>query len=331
MRILPIIIIAAFTAAAHAQYRPLSKRDYPIDTTLTLDQLIAELRDDDYRKNATLAMQAILSYPTSPLDKLYETLDHPEWQTRQIACYLIWRVRDTQEFLGSSDKETIDSIKRYSKHLRELQSWRLTETPPITERLVEVTIEGLRDDQTPHEHAERRALMYRNAEWGLRVLTPHASGWIPQLREALTSDDHQQRLIAAMIVARSNTTELIEPACAILLPHLRDNDIRQDAIYALWALSQFDSNIIPILQRQLPRADQQQRELIQLLILNQMDPHATPAEREARGRRYNHITTVVHDPVATPKLDTWSWLDQLKDKPAKQHHPAIELEHLPHR
>lgn len=311
MRIIPILIIAAITSTAHAQPRPLSKRPYPIDTTLTLEQLISELRDDDIRSNAEQAMRAILRYPTSPVERLYEALDDPEWQTRQIACHLLWSIRTLHERLASTNNDMVDTTSRYARSQRDLPAWRQSEYPPVTKRLVEVTIEGLRDDQTPYERVDRRALMYTNAAHGLFRLIPIAHDWIPQLREALHSDDNQQRLFAAMIAGRAGIASLVEPAAAELLPHLRDNDIREDAKFAVWALGGFDRELLPILQRAIPTADPQQRDLMQLLMLDMIDPPTTLAEREERGRRYNNISRSVHDPVTEPPREfCWWWVDE---------------------
>jgi len=309
MRRISILILTAAILPAHAQ--SLSVRSYPIDKTLSLDQLIAELRDDDIVNNATDAVSAIMRYPTSPIARLFQALDDPDWQTRQVACDLLWSIRTSQDPPPQIENDMYRQTHARWAPESNAPKWRTSQYPEITQRLVEVTFEGLRDDQTPYEDGRSRALMYTNAVHGFFRMITCAQDWIPQLRTAIESDDAQQRYFAAMIAARAGVTQLIEPTCAILLPDLRDNDVEEDAKYAVWALYGFGQDLLPIIRREMPSADQQQRDLMQLLMLDIKDPPKDEAEQEQRGRRYNTVTRVVFDPVISPPQGVgWWWIRQ---------------------
>jgi len=299
-----LIVFAAsvFAACAHAQQA----------THRSLEELIAELGDDDVKNNATGAIDAIMAYPTSPVERLFVALDDPDWQTRQIACNLIWNIRTAHEPIESKNDMFRTSAWRWQIKTTDPQ-WRSTDIPAVTDRLVAVTIEGFRDDDTPYERSKNRALMYTNAVHGMFRIIPIAHQWRDELERAMESDDAQQRLVAAIVLAQAGVEQSIERVCQILLPHLRDNDIEEDAKFCVWALTGYGKELIPVLKRALPDADSQQHDLLTLLMLDLVDPPKTKAERIERSR-YNSITNIVHDPVAEPPFgSTWSWCSMLSD------------------
>ena len=291
----------------------LRRFEYPIDHSMTLDQLIAELGDDDVLRNAQAAIKAIMSYPSSPVDRLYEALDDPDWQTRQIACDLIWNIRSAHEPIESTNDMFRSTNRRWRIKPTDPR-WRLSEIPEITSRLVEVTIEGFRNDPTPYDNPHNRALMYTNAVHGMKRMIPVAHRWRGELETAMESDDPQQQLVAAIVLARAGVVESIQRTTQILLPHLRDNDIEDDAKFCIWALGGFGKALIPLLEDALPSADAQQRDCITLLILDLIDPPQSIAEGIERSR-YNSITQNVHDPITCPPhADTWSWLNAINEQ-----------------
>ncbi len=153
--------------------------------------------------------------------------------------------------------------------------------------------------------------MYTNAVHGMERMIPIAHHWRGQLEKAMESDDPQQQVVAAIVLARAGVVESIIPASEILLPHLRDNNIEDDAKFCLWALSGFGKDLLPILKEAMPKADAQQRDCMMLLTIDLIDPPTSQAERIERSR-YNSITKNVFDPVAEPpRVETWSWLDGL--------------------
>ena len=276
--ILPVALLAA-NARPSDDHRP----PPPINNTVEYDHsytpeaLIEQFRDDDIRRNLISARKALRTHPGLTHDALQNALDHEDWQVRQVVCQMIWR----RTKLGTS---------------------------PVTERLIEVTIEGLRDDTTPYDHPRRRGLVYYNAALGVDTLIPIAHTWRDLLHTALDSDDAQQRFLAAYILARAGITDRIDRVSAVLIPHLRDNDIPDDAKSAVFALGGYGKELLPHLDRARDQADAQQLELIGLLVehINNPDaPHSTT--------RRSSITQAVANPAAHNAGASWGWLSRLRD------------------
>jgi hypothetical protein len=249
------------------------------DHTYTPAELIEQLRDDDIRGNLLNAQSALFTHPDLTPEFLYNALNNEDWQIRQVVCQFIWNQSSDQRFV-------------------------------ITENLVRVTIEGLKDDTTPFDRARHRGLVYFNASFGVGKLIPIARDWSHLLVPILESDDGQQQFLAAYILARGGVYESVERISEILLPHLRDNTIREDAKFAVYALGGMGPELLPYLKDALITADAQQRDLVQLLIVDIMDPPITQSEIESRAR-YNTITQTVHDPAVQQPGRTWSWLSSL--------------------
>ncbi|MBO6512487.1 MAG: HEAT repeat domain-containing protein [Phycisphaerales bacterium] len=276
------------------------------DHSYTPAELIEQLRDDDIRRNLISAKSALLTHPDLTPEILYDALSHEDWQVRQVVCQIIWEsAEDRRIFIAAPLKdgkwngghwESVDADPRYE----------------ITPELISVTIEGLKDDTTPIDHARRRGLVYFNASFGVSKLIPIAHEWRHHIERAMYSDDPQQRFLAAYILGRAGVDQSIGKACEILLPHLRDNDIPEDAKWAVYALGGFGPPILPILRDALADADDQQRSLIQLLMANLLDPPMTESEFRDRAR-YNSITTTVSDPASQQSASYWSWLGILQD------------------
>lgn len=305
-----ILTIAAATLALPATTTP---ADPPLPTNCTqsfdhtdsLEDLVDQLRDDDVRHNLTRALPVLLSHPDLSPDFLYAQLTHEDWQVRQVMCEIIW----SRAFPPPARRAYHAWLERHLSDPAAAPA-KLNPDYPITQTLVRVTIEGLAHDTTPYDTARRRGLCYNNALLGLRVLPVVAHDFAPMLSQAMDSDDPQQRILAAAILGYAGIGADAERAAQILLPHLRDNDMYEDAKFCAPALAGFGHALLPHLSEALPAADHQQRELILLLIRDIKDPPSTERQRRANAR-YNRITTAVHDPVATPAPISLAWLDQL--------------------
>lgn len=304
-RTLGLILICLLTNAAAAQVKP-TNCTQSFNYSYTLDELLDQFRDDDIRHNLTKASAVFWSHPDLTPEYVYSALNHEDWQVRQIICRAIWqqttdrvvwtpRSKSGEEWAGV-DKKTIPADPDYT----------------ITADLIRVTIEGLRHDTTPYDFSRRRGLVYYNASFGVSRLIPIAHDWVDELEVAMESDDHQQRLLAAYILARGGVAQSVERASQILLPHLRDNDLSEDAKFCVYGLGGFGPELLPHLKEAMPAADPQQRDLIALLIVNLMDPVFTDHEREQRAR-YNTITSIVHDPSTQQGLSYWNWMSLLDD------------------
>lgn len=108
-------------------------------------------------------------------------------------------------------------------------------------------------------------------------------------------------------------SESAEKVARVLLPHLRDNDVPEDAKWAVAALYRLGPAARPALLRALGGADRQQEELIRLLLVDLERPPGSKAELEERSV-YNSITTIVHDPAYEAPRD-WSmcWLRMIPE------------------
>lgn len=264
-----------------------------------VDGLIGELRSDEAKWNAIRAAEQIERLPTPPLHELHEALNSTDWQQRQMACQLLWGFLEPPEWIV--------------KHVLsgEAQLWRAEPRGTVTRRLLEVTFEGLRSDALPWDQESGRYTGVFNAASGFRAMSRHAHEARELLERGLESDDEQQRLVCAMALGRGGVRESAEAAAEVLLPHLRDNDIEEDAKWCVWALYGFGDAVVPALKRALPGSDEQQRELILLLLL---DIERPPMSRDDLERRktLNRVAQSVFDPaIEGPLDDTMSWLGQL--------------------
>ncbi|MFG0298856.1 MAG: hypothetical protein ACF8K1_04555 [Phycisphaerales bacterium JB047] len=303
------IALAAVPALTLAQ--PGSRPPPPTNCTQTfshndsIEVLLDQLRDDDIRHNLRRALPVLRTHPDLTPEFLYAQLNHEDWQVRQVICREIWsHAAPRPRFVENPAREDgkwpggtlvpVDPDPDY----------------PITETLVRVTIEGLRHDTTPYDHPRRRGLIYPNANFGTSVLTPIADQWADLLINAMESDDQQQRLIAAAILSKAGITQAAPRAAQILLPHLRHNDIGEDAKFATHALFGYGQAILPHLTDALPAADTQQRNLILLIIRDIQHPPLTEKER-LNNRQYNTITQTVHDPAYQQAPTPGYWFNQL--------------------
>jgi len=262
-----------------------------------VERLVAALRDDGVQWNATDAMDALRRLPEPPIAALQEALDSDDWQQRQIAASLLW------EFLHPPDWRTPDEGD---------PRWWGEPQGRVTRRLLEVTVEGLRSDALPRDPASRRYTYVFNAADGFRCLSLHAHEARDLLEAGLSSGDEQQRFLCALALGFGGVGESAGVAAPILIPHLRDNDIHEDAKWSTAALYRFGPDVIPELLCARPDADEQQAQLIDLIILDLTEPPACRAELEGR-RALNPITGVVFDPAIQPPHNTMSWLWDLSD------------------
>ena len=303
--LIPLIALGLFAGLASGQHnRPpnLVNCTETFDHSYTLDELLDQFRDDDIRWNYTKAASVFWSHPDLTIDYIYGALNHEDWQVRQVIAHKIWRRLQEKKIY-------------HANPLKPDGSWNggYYETTPgdprytVTADLVRVTIEGLKDDTTPYDYAAKRGLIYANAHFGTLALIPIAHNWVTELEAAMESSDGQQRYLAAYILARAGVAQSVEQAAEILLPHLLENDITLDAKFSVYALGGFGEELLPILRRALPLADQQQRDLIMLLMLNISDPPTTQADLIKRSR-FNTITKNCYDPSQEPHRDIWCWV-----------------------
>lgn len=244
--------------------------------------LIEALGDDDERWNATEAMSTLVEMIDPPIGLIERALDSNDRQRRQLAAHVLWRL------IHPRDWDERDPAGH------------------VTPRLLEVTVEGLRADSLPWDRESQRYTDVWNAAEGLHMLSLHAREARAMLERGLSSKDRQQQLLCALALGLGGVTESAGAAAPVLMPHLRDNDIPEDAKWAVAALYRLGDGITPVLDAALPGADDQQRDLIFLLKQDLASPPATRQELEERALMH-HITATVFDPAVSLPLDDCMW------------------------
>ena len=132
-----------------------------------------------------------------------------------------------------------------------------------SDSLLSACIQDLRDDSssgigwytTRHNAAEASEYL---VQWA-----PRAE---PMLAEALHSLDPQQRLLAAAVAGYARLTDLIPVAAPILIEHLRDNSIPNDAKVAAPALFHFGPEVLPYLREHDDSDDRQLRPIARAIV-----------------------------------------------------------------
>lgn len=243
-------------------------------------ELIEHLRSNDTRWDAIRAMHAIHGVSPAPLAALEAALNSEDFQQRQLAAALL--------------RDALFPAGRWGWFDRDGEAPSTEPDQRVSRRLLEVTIEGLRDDTIPWDGT--RNVMVANASGGFRFLVRYASQAVDLLEAGCRSSDEQQRLICALALGFGRVSSAAELVAETLLPHLRDNDILGDALWAVRALYLTGRQVIPYLMQALPEADDQQRSLIELLIRDFDDPPRDKGELVAR-RGLQRVTSVVYDPA----------------------------------
>jgi len=230
----------------------------------TAQALVADLASDDIPWNAQHAVETLIWTNAPPIQLLEAALDSGDYQQRQFAAYILMQ------------------------H---------TESSP-SERLIEVVIEGLRDDHIPWDRrtAPSRYNYVFNAAGGMRFLTRHAISAKKQLVAALDSNDFQQRFVCAYALGMNGITHRLSDTASILLFHLRDNDIVGDACKSCAALYRLGPAVKPFLLAALENADTQQRDAIKLILLDFESPPKTRKDFEQR-RKMHKLSEIVSDPA----------------------------------
>jgi len=209
----------------------LASQDADIRTQMLIDQL----RADAVRWNAIEAMDSLAELGPAAVPQLEKALLSDDWQQRMMAADVL---RGIDGYLPSM-------------------------------RMLEVCVEGLRDDELPnghHANGEHSCSPPWNAARGTEFLLLHASDAVVPLVQAMESDDGQQRFLAAFVVGFSRIGVASSRTCQILVYHLKDNGIRVDGILAGSALRRMGIAAVPGLLIRQDQTGGQQRAWIDLLI-----------------------------------------------------------------
>ncbi len=176
------------------------------------------------------------------------------------------------------------------------QALRGMKLPVVSAKLIEVTVDGLRNDNLPGRPVGGLEIEIYNAA-GFRWLIGQMDKAREPLVAALGSDDLQQRFLAAVCLGAVGDKEQLGRVAEILLPHLRDNQIKGDALLAGSALYRLGPALLPRLNDARLKADDQQRQIIDLMLYDFNHP---PTKEEDFGKRKGMQTVWpdMNDPVA---------------------------------
>lgn len=227
---------------------------------------IEQLRDDDIRFNAFHAVMSLYEWMNEETIVLLEqALDSDCWQQRQLSAWLL-------------RKEP-----RYE----------------ISERLVEVTVEGLRCDNLPYERRPDGTTRYTpffNAADGVRYLIALPLEYPQPLLDALDSDDRQQRFYSAYILGAHGWEDDRQRLVEKLATHLRDDDVRYNAQMACYAIYHLGPEARPLLIQYRDSEDAQKRKAVELILHNWERPPQTLDDRIIRSGMHN-LSYAVNDPT----------------------------------
>lgn len=209
------------------------------------ETLIQWLHSDAIRGNAIAAANELAQRTDeSKVALLEKALVSPDWQQRQLSADLL---RMNKEYKPS-------------------------------ERLIEVTIEALQDDNFPTNQQSYVVFLF-NAFQSTRYLLDHPMTGTDQLEEAIGSDDAQQKFLAAYILAATNRGMNRRALAEILLPHLKHNEREGDACMAVHALYRLGSDIFPLLQPLAASDDTQESAAVRFLLDYLQHPPESEVDR----------------------------------------------------
>ena len=199
------------------------------------EPLVESLRSDDVRFNAIGAstqLTRLIYKEDSPglREKLESLLEDPNYQMRQYASYLL-----------------ADVYKR--ENIPEAQ-W--------PKALMRNIVEGLRQDRMNLRNTFPNAISFFRLLFDLEENHP-----IQLLKAELSGDDPQSRPIAAILLSRYEDESTLPERNEVLLKHLLDDGIRENAIAAYLALAHSGTENTRQLLEKFEPVDWQQAALIQ--------------------------------------------------------------------
>lgn len=170
-------------------------------------------------------------------------------------------------------------------------------------RMLEVCVEGLKHDLLPSD-GECYNYVF-NAADGTRYLIKHMAVARGLLVGSLDSDDPQQQFLAATLLAYSGDGPTCHSCATVLLPHLRDNKIQCDALFAAIALRRISSCCINELHAAKTTADVQQAAILEVLIACATGESAD--KLAALNARLPDLGLPANDPTAFPLENVEMW------------------------
>ena len=293
------IIGGAWIAAAQAQTYRYGYIEYQpeIIQNLSAEKLVENLRADAVRGNAVAALNELWKRRESGTDR-------PAGQP--VTDHIVEDLWKRNSGLTAALEAALDSTDWQQRQMA-AEILRGIETFMPTNRLLEVTVEGLRDDALPFDENGAGVFVF-NAFSGTQYLLQHPREGTEILITALESDDSQQRFLAAYVLGATGRGNATQRITEILLPHLQDDDVWGNACMAVYALYHLGPDVLPFLEPYRDSKDEQQRQAVQLVRMDLENPPRTEEERLVR-RKVHTLSELHPDPCVEQGLERYvlSW------------------------
>ena len=259
--------------------RPIEPASLLNDRTPTWE-LVEELRDDDVRWNATAALglleRRIRREPATRAEVLAAVepyLDAGDAQLSTLATALALRIQRLEREAGQARRPSPRLLERALQWLVKLPRVESEMGLPSRYDLIVFAM----------EHVERLE---------------------PRLLQVLEHPAGRDPFDCAFVLGATGRRQHLELVAPVLLPHLRDNRIENDAVMAMEALQGLGPGVIPHLEAALSTADFQQRGCLEAVLLEFSWPITTHAEARARKHLTRRVTNKYHAPARSWRFRT---------------------------
>ncbi len=234
---------------------------------LTAEALVDDLRDDDERGNATVAMAELRRRIQDPTQRrevqrlLDPHVQSRDEQLRVLCTAVLFLISAHDHDEGRRPPPTLELLRAAVSWIEKPPTPDIvTSGDPLTFGPIVYALDHIDDVRTQLYHS---------------VVTPHPG---------------KNPFRAAFVLGASGSLGTLQDIVPILLPHLRDNWAPSDACMATQALRGLGPGVIPFLHEALPAADEQQRLSIEALLLELQDP-TDSLEKEQERSHLNVIST----------------------------------------
>ncbi len=200
-----------------------------------IQEMIEDLKNDDEYYNAVYAVKyffpRVNQYNSYLIGQLKQALDSIDWQQRQMAALALIQ-KKVEPF----------------------------------DRLCEVLVEALKHDRMPFWKSDEQVYRtFSNAHYACIYLNNHPDCGQQDLVEALTSNNQQQRFLAAMLLAVRGHSENRERIVEILLENMKNDQIRNNGKMAAVAIYKLNDKAKPYLPDIEQLQDLQQKQILKLI------------------------------------------------------------------
>jgi len=280
-RALPLSEVDELPSFWPSERRRVWKAERAIVATLSTDELIEDLKDDKERYNAIMA--------TAELGERIESIDG-RWKTRRLLEFALDSTDRQQRWLALGLLQSFSLLPQIGGAAYH---------PP--ERMLDVCEEsfskwspGYRQDMIPYDLSSEKTIAF-----AVQFLD-RLEGRVEEL--LAKTKRKETKLLCAYLLARGKRIRHFPIIAPILIEHLEDNRIPNDALLAMEGLFSLGTGSIAWLESSRAGDDPQAAACARLLKLELGGPAKTEAEREQRGQLTN-LTHKCENP-----LREWSYV-----------------------